>query len=67
MNTNLEKLIEKLFDVRIKHLTDYSIVFKYGEYRLMCCEIFCKEIIEMAKEFGIEFIEVFMFNYRNEP
>ncbi len=58
----LVNLIETLRNEhRLKNGTDYAIVSKYDEIRLMCSLIYVETIQEVAKENDIEFFEVFTY------
>jgi len=50
---NIELLKATLRDHRLKYGTDYAIVFKYGEIRVLCHEAYRYAIEECAKTLGL--------------
>lgn len=57
----INRWVEELRERRIKLNVDYSYVFKYGEFRIICHEVFKDAIIEYAQRFGIIITEIFTY------
>jgi hypothetical protein len=49
----MEKFKNELAEERIKFGVDYTILYKYKQLRILCCEIWQDEIREVAKKHNI--------------
>jgi len=61
--SKLEQLKVNLREARIKHGTDYALVVKCEDIRVLCCEIYREPILEAAKNLGITFTTVHTYDF----
>lgn len=60
---SMDKLIQVLADDRIKLGTDYAIVRKYNEVRIVCHRVYVANICEAAEKCGVQIAQIFTFDY----
>jgi hypothetical protein len=55
--TPLEAMDAELRELRVKKGVDYAYTHKYGQTRLMCCDVFMKTVTEVAEKHGVWFVD----------
>ena len=62
---SIEKAVDVLREQRIKRDTDYSIVTKYGNIIITCCDVYEDTIRAAFIEQGLYIDKIFTFNWDN--
>lgn len=57
----IDKLVEALYEQRVKKGTDYSYVYKYGQLQVICCEVFKESILEEARKADVKIDHIFTY------